>query len=395
MRAPGLLPVSLIVGVVAVGCGRSALPIASGGPAATDGGVDAQQGDSGSEPSADAEAAADAETDAPDVQQPAADCGAAAGLITLASGQKGLRGLAIDQANIYWLLNTSASGQNGTVTVMKESLCGGPVSTLATVPGNAGSSLVTDGREVYWAEKGVVVNAIQETPNALFSVPVEGGAVSTLWSSLEGEYLRSLAVDPTGVYGTVWPGTALVRVPLAGGTTTTFASGLYAPEGLTVAGTMVYWVAVDEYSGGMPPKPGALLAMPIGGGTPVTFAQGGADPGEVVTNSTNLIWTSGGTDPSSQISALVTEPLAGGATTTLAGPFTYWPLGAIAADNASVYFGVANPGLAPSTLMKVDVTGASPPKNLASASVYGLAVDSTSVYWTDGVAGSVMKLTPK
>jgi hypothetical protein len=380
MRAPGLLAVSLIVGVAAVGCGRSALPIASGGPAATDG------GDSGSEPSADAEAAADAEMDAPDVQQPAADCGAAAGLITLASGQKGLTRLAIDQANIYWLLNTSPNGQTGTVSVMKESLCGGPVSTLATVPGLAGSTLVTDGHEVYWAAQGV-----------LFSVPVEGGAVSTLWSSGVGNgYLQSLAVDPTGVYGTVAPSSGeLVRVPLAGGPTTTLASGFNEqPEGLTVAGTMVYWVEVDEYYVGNP-NPGALLAMPIGGGTPVTFAQGGTYPGEVVANSTNVIWTSGGTDPSSQISALVTQPLAGGATTTLAGPLTYSSLGPIAADDASVYFGFANPGLAPGTLMKVGVTGASPPKNLASASVNGLAVDSTSVYWTDSFAGSVMKLTPK
>ena len=221
MRAPGLLAVSLIVGVVAVGCGRSALYIESAGPVATDGGVDASQGDSGPEPSADAEAAADAETDAPDVQQPAADCGADAGLITLASGQEGLTGMAIDQANIYWLLSTAANGQNGTVTVMKESLCGGPVSTLATVPGNAGSSIVTDGHDVYWAEQGVVTNGIQGMPDALFSVPVEGGAVSTLLSSSAGIYLRSLAIDPTGVYGTVWSGQSnLVRVPLAGGPTT-------------------------------------------------------------------------------------------------------------------------------------------------------------------------------
>ena len=395
MRAPRLLAVSLIAGVVAVGCGRSALPIESGGPAATDGGVDASQGDSGPEPSADAEApadaeaAADAETDAPDVQQPAADCGADAGLITLASGQEGLTGLAIDQANIYWLLSTAANGQNGTVTVMKESLCGGPVSTLATVPGNAGSSLVTDGHDVYWAEQGVVMNNMLETPNALFSVPVEGGAVSTLWSSSGGSYLQSLAIDPTGVYGTVWSGQSdLVRVPLAGGPTTNLgsASGFSEPEGLTVAGAMVYWA--DDY-----PLPGALLAMPVGGGTPVMFARGGTYPGEVVANSTNVIWTSGGTGPSS-VSALVTKPLAGGATTTLAGPFDYWPIGPIAADDASVYFDVAMNGF-PGTLMKVDVTGASPPKNLASSSATGLAVDSTSVYWADAIAGSVMKLTPK
>ena len=126
----------------------------------------------------------------------------------------------------------------------------------------------------------------------------------------------------------------------------------------------------------------------------MAFAQGGTYPGEVVANSTNVIWMSGNTDPSNQMSALVTKPRAGGATTTLAGPFIYWPLGPIAADDASVYFEF-NPGVASGTLMKVDVTGASPPKNLASANATGLAVDSTSVYWTDAIAGNVMKLTPK
>jgi hypothetical protein len=98
-------------------------------------------------------------------------------------------------------------------------------------------------------------------------------------------------------------------------------------------------------------------------------------------------------------------PVGGGSTTTLAsgqdGPSE------IAVDSTSVYWTNYGAGTAMAgTVMKVPLGGGSP-TTLASGQTrpYGIAVDSTSVYWTmvgdsaDGGystdGGTVMKATPK
>jgi hypothetical protein len=48
-----------------------------------------------------------------------------------------------------------------------------------------------------------------------------------------------------------------------------------------------------------------------------------------------------------------------------------------------------------SSLMKVPLSGGAPTTIASQADVRGLAVDATSVYWTDGTKGTVMRLTPK
>jgi hypothetical protein len=87
-------------------------------------------------------------------------------------------------------------------------------------------------------------------------------------------------------------------------------------------------------------------------------------------------------------------PIGGGTLTTLASLGQDTPDG-IAVDGTSVYW--TNFGIPTGAVMKVPISGGAP-TTLASGQDFpqGIAVDGTSVYWTNnGDPGRVMKLTPR
>ncbi len=100
---------------------------------------------------------------------------------TLASGQGPPSAIALDAANLYW------NAQN---SIVKLSLDGGPPVTLAT--GTGGISIALDSSNVYYPNGN---------GNALVSVPIAGGALTTVANDSYGTPL-SVVVDANHVYWT-------------------------------------------------------------------------------------------------------------------------------------------------------------------------------------------------
>ena len=77
----------------------------------------------------------------------------------------------------------------------------------------------------------------------------------------------------------------VMKVPLAGGTPTTLASGLPAPWGIAVDATSIYWVNSGD---------GTVMKMPLAGGTAITLASGQAASAAIAVDATSVYWTNGG-----------------------------------------------------------------------------------------------------
>jgi hypothetical protein len=191
-----------------------------------------------------------------------------------------------------------------------------------------------------------------------------GGSAETLATTPPPGCVSSVALDPASVYWSVGScagianqGTSgqIVTAPVGegAGTPTTLASGRVGPVAIAIDETSVYWAETGCPADVTLPCEGAVLKVPKGGGVVTTLATMAptvsAQVSALAIDETTVYWLA---------DAVMSVPLAGGAATTLA---------------------------------------MLPPNSTTGP---GLAVDSTSLYWTwashaPGGAGSVLQLTPK
>jgi hypothetical protein len=177
-----------------------------------------------------------------------------------------------------------------------------------------------------------------------------------------------------------------MRVSLCGGTPTTLAPVVGVPLGVAVDATSVYWTAAPG-----PHTTGTVMKVPVGGGTPVTLASGQATPLAIAVDSTSVYWTNfgsadgwtaSGPGPANGNGAIMKIPLGGGVPTTLAS-VPYDAPQSIALDATSVYWTTYYGG----AVMKAPLGGGAPTTlNYGPPLGFGIAVDSTSVYWLGGHA---------
>jgi hypothetical protein len=298
----------------------------------------------------------------------------------------GLGPIAVDSTDVYCLSES----------VLKVPIDGGTATTLS--PGSQASSgtIALEGARVYW--QGFW---------ALDSIPKAGFLATPVVTVGPDGLGTGFAVDATGIYwtslrdSTMDPLFDVVKTPLeatGGGTAITLASSTGQPSAVAVDAVSVYWAerTVNGQSG-----QSSLEKAPLAGGEVTTLGTSldglSVFGGSIAVASNDAYWITTTGD-------LLRVPLSGGAVATLvSAASTKTQVASVAVDDTSVYWtqdALASPTRG--SVVKLPLSGGTP-ITLASAtgwSVEGIAVDATSVYCT-GIGSPaptdqwLMRITPK
>ena len=177
--------------------------------------------------------------------------------------------IAVRAGYVYGTLGNGGGATGPSVGKLPTS--GGTPISLGSSPG-ALNGLAVDATNVYWA-----------TDSAVMKAPIGGGGTTATLVSGNGS---PLAVDANNLYygfdglggsNTYGP---VLQLPLAGGTPTTLATGLYEVDGIAVDAANVYWSDNN----------GSVLRVPIGGGAVTTLAAKQSFGGDVAVDATHVYW---------------------------------------------------------------------------------------------------------
>ena len=306
--------------------------------------------------------------------------------IVLASGLNGPADIALDATDVYWINQGTWGGSDG--SVMRVSVCGGPVTTLASGQSYPGG-IAVDATFVYWmngtasptpagpaimriAKSGGTPLALTPTltddfapmagfavsstsiywgigfrQNTIAAIPVGGGTPEAVVSG--SGYVGAIAVNSANVYWTVpYYGTGAIQeaplAPAGGGVVTTLASGLYVPRTLAVDSTSVYWTEAANDTG----IPGNVVEMPLAGGVLLTLASNQVNPAGIALDGESVFWSN---ESAASIGNIVRTPKGGGAPTVVASG-QFYPYD-IVVDGTHAYWSNSGDGDSAGTIMKL------------------------------------------
>ena len=228
---------------------------------------------------------------------------------TVAANQQYPSYITLDAANVYW---TTAQGnvlQGFAGNLMKMPIAGAVPTSLDACQAQP-QGLAVNSTMVYWICGKFPVPG---GPEELRKVAISGSNPTAILSNLSGPW--GLAISATHVYWTNSSGTALMMMPLAGGSPAQIGTGPAAAKvgGLTTDGINVYWA----YEG--------LLQVPVGGGATIMLSTFGSSSPGVGTDASNVYW-----------SGPIKVPINGGPATSLA-PGQNQPWG-LAVDSTYIYW---------------------------------------------------------
>jgi hypothetical protein len=286
----------------------------------------------------------------------AGECAGGRCLTTLATGQSGAAGLAVDAANVYWVASTPG-------TVMQVPSAGGTPITLASGQTSA-SFIAIDATNVYFTNTSA---------GTVVKVPIGGGTVTTLASGQSSP--TNVAVGAGGVY---WlsGGNTVNNVATTGGTPTQFMSGGVQYQGLAVDSQYAYF---SEFSGGSYP----YAFVELYGLFQESFPWESMGTGDAVAvDSTYVYFTAESTQS-------VIRGTKGSLPTgmVIAVDSVAETHRAIAADGSKVYFTCGC-----GQIVEVGTDGSNLvilASNQGDSS--GIGVDAAYVYWTNPTTGSIVK----
>jgi hypothetical protein len=229
----------------------------------------------------------------------------------LAYAQRHVMALAADDTSLVWTTvgTPGASGSHGGSQVLSMPRAGGATTVLADQQQNA-QAVALDGDRVLWITGGrptVVGGHVQAgTDGRVSSVPRTGGAETVLATGLS--YPGPLAVcarsvvfaDATDAAGPPGGGvTAHVRALRAGETVPAILATLdRSVTGLACDGTTVFWTRAGTSGIDASYNDGVVGAVSLAGGTSTTLASGLGGPYGITIAVDELLWANYGTSVS-------------------------------------------------------------------------------------------------
>jgi hypothetical protein len=287
--------------------------------------------------------------------------------IALVTTDKALRGLATDGTYLYWSEERFPDPGGPQSSVRRVPVGGGPAVDLATGLKAMRGGLALHGTEVVFAD------ANQFDTYRVMKVSVTGGSVTTLATVTSADQPTDIAADDSRVYWTIKG--AVRAVPIGGGAAQTLFGGLDEPANLTLDSGAIYWTEIlcCAIHGN-----GVVKRAPLAGGPVTVLAQGRDWPGEIVVDALRAYWVEGGIYGTVEgYGRILTLPLAGGSPSSIAdsGP---GKLPAFAVDDTHVYF--ANKW----TVKRVPLDGG-PVEQLGRGyfNIDQLVTDGSHVYWVE------------
>ncbi len=320
------------------------------------------------------------------------------GTPSLISTSSDIRMMVTDGVNIYYY-------NSNDLFFYSVPIGGGSTTPIGTIANNSADSLVTDGTNIYWID--IVSGSLPGDPIFINSRPIGGGSIIPVVSgfSLTGTICKNIIVDSTFLYFFMGNSTnassncAIYKVNKSGGSPSALASSLnlllpnsFMP--MVVDSTNVYWM--ETTNTGIDTNDGTIKFVPITGGS-VTTLTASPDPSLPIgftptflnfqLDNGKLYWSEVRTSDSIHYTYSINYMSTGG------GTVFQQEIGDNTVDNTvRPQFMVISGNFAYASDANSDIfkMAVSDPIIISSGgNPWDIVVDSTSVYWTDTINGTV------